>query len=199
MRDYLYLWHDPATKRLLASGIEFGDLIAELETGGGVLLLRHQFDGASLDHASRLDYLPTDELALLIEDKPYGYGDFCWADFARGDSPPTLTDQAVAELTFFAHAMRPLADVEIAGLQNRLLCWAHDDGWYARLFYVEWTLVESMLRRLLTRLLTDVDTDRVLNRLRDGSGAVWCRSGSVLECEASEDMDAVLRKHLQAS
>src|SRR5262245_6740938 len=111
MRDYLYLLHDPKEKRLVASGIEFRDLVPELTTGGGVVLLRHNYADAMFDEQSRFEYVPPDGLARLAADDIYGYGDFCWADLGRGAALAALTDEAIANLTFFAHKTRPLRDV----------------------------------------------------------------------------------------
>jgi hypothetical protein len=81
MRGYLFLWHQPAERRLIASGIEFRDFVPQLETAGGIILLHHRFEEASFDPVSRFAFVPAAGLARLAAGDIHGYGDFCWADF----------------------------------------------------------------------------------------------------------------------
>ncbi|MBI5759939.1 MAG: hypothetical protein HZA46_15585 [Planctomycetales bacterium] len=140
--------------------------------------------------------MPHDELTLLAADDIYNYGDFCWADFGQGVALAALTDEAIAGLTFFAQQARPLCDVEIPGLANRFLCWTHDDGWYASIFYSDWRAVEALLRRLLLRLLSEDQASRTLESLGRDQSAFWCRRDTVFECERSDDIDKLMTKHL---
>src|SRR5687768_4396101 len=80
MRSYLYIWHSPEERRLVLSGAEFPDFQPDLTGGGGVVLLRHQFEQAGYDRSSRLFYAPPDQIPALAADNIYGYGDFVWAD-----------------------------------------------------------------------------------------------------------------------
>ena len=198
MRDYLYLWHQPRSRQLIASGIEFRDLVSGLASSG-LILLRHQFDDPSLDPVSRLEYVPATSLAELAGDDIYGYGDFCWVDFTRDTALAELSDQAVAELTFFAHMARPLRGVEIPGVGNRFLCWVHDDGWYARIFYSQWGNLSAILHHLFQGILNDEQADHTLRLLHRGKEAFWCRKGDVVSCERTEDIDALQRKYLPST
>jgi hypothetical protein len=195
MRDYLYLWHEPEKKRLIASGIEFRDVVPELLTAGGIVLLRHNFTEATFDARSHFEFVPSNGVTRIAADDIYGYGDFCWADFGRGVALAALNDEAIAELTFFAHIGRPLRDVMIPGLANRFLLWTHDDGWYAHVFYNDWRSVEGLLRRLLRRLVRAEETLLTLDSLRRSAIAFWCRRDSVHECEQSEDINSLQEKH----
>ena len=123
------------------------------------------------------------------------YGDFCWADYGAGVRLADLSDDAVAELAFFAHAARPLRRVAIPGLGNRLLCWSHDDGWYARIFYDHWDAVAPLLRRLLSELLDAEPAQAAYDRVRRGGTGIWCRAGSVTLCEATENVDRLQQMH----
>lgn len=195
MRDYLYAWHQPNSRRLVLSGVEFRDVAPELTAGGGVVLLRHRFDVASFDPTSRFEYAAGEDLSLLVREDVYSYGDFCWADIGADASLAQLSDQAIAELTFFAQLARPLVSPEIPGLGNRFLWWTHDDGWYARVFYREWRDVAGLLARLLKNLLADDLASETLKRVSRGETAWWCRRDAVAECEATEDIDALRRRH----
>ena len=198
MRDYLYLWNQPASQCLVVSGIEFRDLVPELATTGGVVLLRHRFDEASLDRESRLEFVAADQLARLAGDDIYGYGDFHFADFGRDTVLADLTDQAIAELLFFAHAARPLRRPGIPGLGNRLLYSAHDDGWHARIFYRSWDVIGHVLGTLLPRVVVAEETRRTLDVVRFGDAAVWCRGGHARDCEGTDDIDALQQEYLRS-
>jgi hypothetical protein len=196
VRNYLYLWHQPESKRLISSGIEFRDFIPELTTISGLVLVRHQYDEALLDPASGFEYVQADDLPRLAADDVYGYGDFCWADIGRDVELAGLSDQAIAELAFFGHMLRPFREVEIPGLDNRFLYYGHDDGWYARIFYHEWEPLGSILRRLLPDVLPEEQALRTLEMVRRGKDAFWCCQGSVIECAQTENIDALQHQYL---
>jgi hypothetical protein len=196
MRDYLYLWHQPQAKRLVASGIEFRDVVPELAGAGGVVLLRHKFSDVAFDVRSRFEFVPPERLAALAGDHPYDYGDFVWADFGRAVELGELPEESVAELTYFAHAARPLRGVEVPGLANRFLYWSHDDGWYAQIFYSHWPILAALLRRLLPAVLDERRALQTLESLSSREVAFWCRRGAAFECERSLDIDALQREHL---
>jgi hypothetical protein len=194
MRGNLYLWNQPAAKCLVVSGIEFRDMVPELENTGGVVLLRHRFDRASFDVATRLEFVTTDRLAVLADDDVYGYGDFCCVDFGADVTLSDLTDEALAELLFFAHLGRPLKGVHISELNNLFLYWSHDDGWFARIYYTRWAVIEETLRRPLSRLVSDARVQRTLNILQTGDAAFWCGRGHVVECDQTEDIDSLQQR-----
>lgn len=197
MRKYLYLWHQPEANRLVASGIEFRDFLPELASSGGIVLLRHRFDEATHDAASRFDYVSSAAFGTLNAEDVNGFGDFVWADFGREVSLEKLSDPAIAALAFFGHAARPLDGVvPIEGLANRRLCYAHDDGWYSRLFYRDWDALSPMLSRHLSALLDPASAATTLERVRRGETAAWCADGRVIACEGTEGIDALQNRHL---
>ena len=161
------------------------------------MLLRHQFGDAWRDTTSRLEFVPADELAQLASDDIYGYGDFCWADFARGVTLDDLSDASVAALTFFAHAARPLdGNACVAELGNRFLYWGHDDGWHLRLFYDRWDAAASVMAQLLGKVLPQKHASHVLEKVAWGDVAFWCDRRGAVECERSEDIDSLQQKFL---
>ena len=201
MRRYLYAWHTLSDRRLVLSGVEFSDLLPELDLRG-VILLRHDYDEVRHDRANRLQYVAAADVGDLAAENVYGFGDFCWADVGVGVRVSNLTDQAVAELMFFSHATRPLAGVEIPGLGNRLLWWAHDDGWFAYAYYTQWDVIEGVLRRSLATLLGEDEQRRVIEHIRRGDGAVWCNPNQVIDidpAEPREDIDRLQMKYMPRS
>ncbi|NQT15420.1 MAG: hypothetical protein HQ582_21870 [Planctomycetes bacterium] len=199
MRDYIYVYHEPENTRIVVSGIEFRDTLPELEPAGGVVLLRHDFADATYDAKSQFEFVTQVRLSQLAGDDIYGYGDFCWTDFGADVSLADLSDESIAELTFFAHQGRPLRSVAIPGLANRFLWWAHDDGWYARVFYRNWQIIESLLRRLMLGFIPEAHAQHTLESLSRGRGAFWCQHDTVVQCEQSEDINAIQAKHLTSA
>lgn len=195
MRDYLYVWHQPETKRLLLSGVVFADLLPELQGVGGLLLVRHQFDNARRDRHTQSDFVSSDQFPDLVADNIYGYGDFCWADYGAAVELEKLTDRSIAEIAFFRQVLRPLRNVEVGGLQNRFLAYSHDDGWYLRLFYSDWRFVETLVGRMLAKFLDKTTQFEATEKLRKSQMAYWIRQGSIQECEQTEDVDSVHDKY----
>jgi hypothetical protein len=192
MRDYLYLWHDPGQRRVVASGIELKDLAECTGAGGGLLLLAHEYSEASFDFSSRFDYVPRNELALLKEVDAYAWGDICWTDYA-GDSFPPLAPQDIAELLYFRHTGKPLGRVSFPSLRNKLLFSGHDDGWFLKIFNDLWPDVVELLAPL--PLLQDL---AVQDRVLDGrTGSFWIDQTGITEEEATYDIDSILNRRLK--
>jgi hypothetical protein len=72
---------------LVASGIEFADLLPLVDGAGGIILLRHDYDAATLDSKNGLEYVTPGELGTLAaQDDVYSYGDFVGVDAHGGVS-----------------------------------------------------------------------------------------------------------------
>ena len=99
-------------------------------------------------------------------------------------------------MTFFAHMHRPLHAVGVPALGNRFLVSAHDDGWYARIFYAHWNAIKPTLRRNISALLGEEQAQHTLARLGRGMIAFWIQRGQAFECGQTEDIDSLRRQHL---
>lgn len=187
MRDYLYIWNDPDQKFILASGIEFSDLSGAAAGDGGFLLLDHQSDVATYDPNSGFFFVPYSQSSSLAAEDIYSWGNFVWADFTQ-ETPPNLLKQEVAELLYFSHKGEPLAGASIAGLGNRFLAYAHDDGWYLKLYYSIWSEAANLLKSLVP--------SEVLAGLAAGEGAFWVRSGEAKAEKKTLDVDKILNANL---
>lgn len=72
MRDYLYLWHDPKNRRVVASGIQFADVVQGLaERLGGVVLLKHEYEDGIHDPTTRLDYVGNEGVVGVCDQDTY--------------------------------------------------------------------------------------------------------------------------------
>jgi hypothetical protein len=120
MRDYLYVWHDPNRRFLVASGIEFRDFLPHLKSQGGIILLDHQSAIATHDANTAFDFVRASGLSELAAENIYSWGKFVWADYA-GPTFPSISDIEIAELLFFAHKAKPLYEVLIPSVCNQFL------------------------------------------------------------------------------
>ena len=191
MRDYLYIWHDPAQRMLIASGMQLRDFLPALEAGGGVLLLKGDATAARLDARSGLPHVPRPHLAALAGEDAGAWGSHAWADYPHA-ALPALDGTAVAEARYFARHGQPLREPRIAAVGNRFLAWAHDDGWYLKLFYSAWDDAAQLLASAIPAALGTLD----LLALRLGDGGYWLRQGAVQAELKTHDIDSVLNRRL---
>ncbi|APA68491.1 hypothetical protein [Janthinobacterium sp. 1_2014MBL_MicDiv] len=191
MRNYLYIWHDPDQQMLVASGIEFGDFLPTLGEAGGVLLLKGDAAAAQYDAPSGLQHVSQMQLAALAREDMASWGSHAWADYQDAALPP-LGDMDVAEAVFFAHRGRALRRPRIPGLGNRFLAYAHDDGWYLKLFYSAWDDVAQLLAGIVPAALGTLD----MQGLQQGDAGYWLRQGVVQAEVRTHDIDSVLNRRL---
>lgn len=190
MRDYLYIWHDLEQRALVASGIEFKDILPSLSPQGGVLLLEHESETATLDAGSSFGFVEAAGLSALAAEDIYAWGNFVWADCTAQEAP-WLSDDEIAELLFFVHKARPLREIALPKLGNKFLAYAHDDGWYLRLYYSDWNHIEALLGRFVPSLVA-----QQLSELGSGAHGLWIRNGRVTQEEKTDDIDRVINRQL---
>jgi hypothetical protein len=191
MRDYLYIFNDPKAKFILASGIEFKVLENHL-SGRGLFLLKHEYPDTGYDLQSRFEYLPSADIKELSKENIYGWGDFCWIDFL-GSPPFQLEKKTISELLYFAHTSEPLNASRFTELQNKFLCYIHDDGWYLKLYYNDWNDIAGLLKDVIPRLKGNCD---IIRDIEIGDEAYWISKGVAEPCDKTTDIDGILNKKL---
>ena len=75
----------------------------------------------------------------------YGYGDFCWVDFSKEKDLDELTKDEIAGLLFFSHLAKPLHNLP----KVRFAYYAHDDGWFNKLYVTHLQDYEILLSRVI--------------------------------------------------
>lgn len=183
MRHYLYLWHDPAARMLVASGIEFKDCMPALGKAGGIVL-RQGGAGTARKPAS-YQTLTHQQLPALAHEDIYAWGSHAWADWAG--APPASQDADVAAMLDHRGALTPLP-----ALRGRFLAFAHDDGWYLKLFYAAWRDVAALLAGTIPPSLGALD----LHALRQGDDGYWLQDGAVQVELKTHAIDSVLNRRL---
>ncbi len=128
-----------------------------------LILLKHKFDDARRNIHSGFDYVTPQEISRLLEDDVYGYGDFCWVDVQKEEALDQLTKMKIGELLTFAHLAEPLQVIP----KVRFAYYAHDDGWFNKLYVSDLEdykillskVIVSKLHRLTRRKIGDIPDD----------------------------------------
>ncbi|PHV33007.1 hypothetical protein CSQ94_12000 [Janthinobacterium sp. BJB312] len=183
MRHYLYIWHDPAEHMLVASGIEFKDCIAALGKADGIVLRRGS--AGTIKKPAAWQTLMRQQLSALAHEDIHAWGSHAWADWQG--APPAFDDAHVAAMLGHHGALAPLP-----ALRSRFLAFAHDDGWYLKLFYREWDDAAALLAGAIAPRLGTLD----MAALQQGADGYWLQDG-VLQVELkTNDIDSVLNRRL---
>ena len=131
IRDLIYVNSNLKEKYFYSYGIEFKEFMnAVSDPPDNLILLKHNFNGADWNQHTRFDIVTKNEIDQLINDNVYNYGDFCWVDFLSEDDLNRMNNEEIAELLFFGHLANPLRKLPI----TRFAYYAHDDGWFNKLF-----------------------------------------------------------------
>ena len=147
IRDLIYVSGEHQTNCFCSYGIEFHEFMNSVNNRPeNLLLLKHNFANAKWNQHSRFDYVTQKEINELIEDNVYGYGDFCWVDFASEEDLDALSNIQIAELLFFGHLGMPLYNLP----KTRFSYFAHDDGWFNKLYVTDLYDYEIILARVIT-------------------------------------------------
>ncbi|MCD9024161.1 hypothetical protein [Cohnella silvisoli] len=146
IRDLIYVSSEYQTNCFYSYGVEFHEFMDCVDNRPeNLLLLKHNFDSAQLNQYSRFDYVTKQEINELIEDNVYCYGDFCWVDFSKEEDLDALSNNHIAELLFFGHLAKPLHNIP----KERFAYFAHDDGWFNKLYVTELNDYEILLARII--------------------------------------------------
>lgn len=183
MRQYLYIWHDPAERMLVASGIEFKDFLPALGESGGIVLRRGS--AGTIKKPAAWQTLARQQLAALAQEDLHACGSHAWADWQG--AAPAVHEADVAAMLDHRGALAPLP-----ALRGRFLAFAHDDGWYLKLFYGEWDDAAALLAGAIPPGLGTLD----LEALQQGGDGYWLQDGMVNLELTTHDIDSVLNRRL---
>lgn len=183
MRHYLYLWHDPEERMIVASGIEFKDVIPALLDADGIVLRKGGAGTARKPAAWQS--VARQQLPPLAREDLYACGSHAWADYHG--APPASGDADVAAMLGHRGPPGPLP-----ALRGRFLAFAHDDGWYLKLLYAAWDDVVRLLAGAIPPALGALDMDA----LQRGGDGYWLQDGAVRAELKTHDIDAVLNRRL---
>lgn len=183
MRHYLYIWHDPAERMLVASGIEFKDVIPALGEVDGIVLRKGS--AGTIKKPAAFHTLARQQLPALALEDMHALGSHAWADWQG--APPASLDAEVAATLDHRGALTPLP-----ALQGRFLAFAHDDGWYLKLFYGKWNDMAALLAGAIPPALGALD----MAALQQGGDGYWLQDGTVQVELKTHAIDSVLNRRL---
>ena len=193
MRKYLYIWHVPEQHLIVASGIEFTDLVDHITLSSGLILLSHGYYNANYDKSSRFDFIEKNDIRELQSKDIYSWGDFCWVDY-NSESFPKISKKEIAELLFFSHMAEPFENIIYSSLKNKFLCYSHDDGWFLKLYYKNWNDINALIKSLNI----SCNKDELIKSLISQRHAFWVHGDSIEKEETTFDIDSILNKRLKA-
>lgn len=191
LAPYLYIWNDPSSGSLVASGLHFRDFAPALDNGRGVVLLKHASIKARKNQISGYAYVDAAGISQLATEDIYSWGDFYWADCTLVDLPEIPLED-LSSLSHFSVAASPLHSARIKSLENNLLVAAHDDGWYVRIFYVSW---DPIRRIVLSRVPTMTEDE--MGILESGAAGLWVQNGIISVEEKTFNVDVVINRQLR--
>ena len=136
VRDIIYIHINEREHYTITYGIEFAQFAQFLSDSlNNLLLLKHRFEDGDFNMHTLHEYVPKEKLKKLMEDEVYGYGDFCWIDFEEEEALNELPSQSIAELLYLGHLKEHLKLPFYNHLSNRYVYLAHDDGWFNKTYY----------------------------------------------------------------
>ena len=147
----IYVKSYPERHEVLFSGLKFVDFIECVPTIENILLLKDNFYKAEKSWSKFNLVEGGDQIAKLMLDDIYNYGDFCFVDYADISLINQINDEQIAELLYLSHMFKPLKSPFFEVLQNRFAYLAHDDGWYCKLYCKDQQVPISMVMNKLQK------------------------------------------------
>lgn len=164
LRDVIYINRNKEENLITYHGIEFNEFLPALPRPlKDILLIKHQFSGGEYSLPTRFDFVNNLDFHELLEDNVYSYGDFCWLDFEDINSLDLLNKQEVAELLYFGHLAVPVEKIFFDKLNNRFAYWAHDDGWYNKIYCRDLEEFTTTLHNVIIKRLLNSERMKIYN------------------------------------
>lgn len=189
MRNYIYIWNDPIEKYLIISGIEFKDFKYILNNNHGYILLDHNSEYCKYDTDTGFDYIMENEIQKVREENIYSWGNCTWVDFI-GETIPKISEQEIAELLYFKHRAKPLNSIKISSLKNYFLAYAHDDGWFLKIYYNDWSYTKIIVELINKKMKCILNIEELFK----GIDAFWIKKGIIEKEEKTLHIDNILQK-----
>ncbi|UTC76015.1 hypothetical protein E4O03_04720 [Treponema sp. OMZ 792] len=186
MREYVYIWNNPNKNYIIASGIEFKD-IANIDKN--YLLLSHESEIAEYDLNTRFDYIRSNKIDGLLKEDIYSFGNFSWVPYT-GETFPILSKKTVAELLYFNHITEPFDKIIFEELLNEYLAFAHDDGWFLKMYYDNFQFINKILEKINKKFSCYINT----SEFQKGLYAYWIDKNGIETEIISDDIDKILNK-----
>jgi hypothetical protein len=167
IRDLIYIHHNHFDQYVISYGIEFKEFMESIPIKlKNILLLKHRFNDAEFNMHTLLEFVPQEKMDRLLQDGVYGYGNFCWVDFANIEGLNDLNGQEIAELLYLGHLKQHLRQPFYQKLRNHFAYTAHDDGWFNKVYYRDLNEFYEMLGNAIGIKMNQLHTKKTLFSLR---------------------------------
>ncbi|WP_313804343.1 hypothetical protein [Cytobacillus sp.] len=167
VRDIIYIHINEREHYTITYGIEFAQFAQSLfATLNNLLLLKHRYEDGDFNMHTLHEFVPKEKLKKLMEEDVYGYGDFCWIDFEEEEALNELPSQAIAELLYLGHLKEHLKLPFYNHLSNRYVYLAHDDGWYNKTYYRDFSDFYSLLGEVIPEKMGQTKVEKTLFGLK---------------------------------
>jgi len=135
------------------SGITFKDFINYVPNPIENILLLEKIYISTKQHRKFELFEGGHDIAKLMLENIYSYGDFCFVDYADPNLPNHLTDEQIAELLYLRHMFKPLKSPFFEVLKNNFAYLSHDDGWYCKIYCKEQSVLSMLLANKIKSVL----------------------------------------------
>ncbi|SHS46816.1 Uncharacterised protein [Mycobacteroides abscessus subsp. abscessus] len=160
-RDLLYIFLNESEQYVLTHGIEFKEFARSLSDSlNHLLLIKHAYESGEFNRHTLLEYVPKEKLHRLMGEDVHGYGDFCWVDFEELEGVNALSGEEIAELLYMGHMKEQLKQPFNRHLRNRYGYFAHDDGWWNKVYYRTLTDFYRLLSDLVPEKLNEFKPEK---------------------------------------
>jgi hypothetical protein len=167
IRDIIYIHINEREQYTITYGIEFVEFAQSLlEKFNNLLLLKHNFDDGEFNMHTLHEFVPKERLNKLMADDVYGYGNFCWIDFEEEEALNELPSQTIAELLYLGHLKEHLKLPFYNHLSNRYVYLAHDDGWFNKTYYRDFSDLYQMLGEVIPEKMSQTKIEKTLLGLK---------------------------------
>jgi len=139
LRDVFYIYNYPEENYVIYYGMEFNEFKNyEPSKIKNILLLNATFINLynyDYNPHTRFVTIEQNNMNKFLKEDHYNFGDFVWVDYKESENLNRLSPNEIAELLHLGHKGEPLRSPFFDNLENRYVYYAHDDGWYCKLYY----------------------------------------------------------------
>jgi hypothetical protein len=147
LRDVFYINANMEEQYFIFYGMEFKEFIkCNPIKIDNILITDGKFVGNNFNNNWWLETVNGDEgFSELCNEDLYGLGNFHWIDYKDEISLDNCTSEEKAEVLYLSHFGEPLRTPFIDRINNNFFYFAHDDGWFCKLYSRDMSVFEEIL------------------------------------------------------
>jgi len=138
----------------VCSGIEFREFCNCFDLKM-LLLMRGHFH-ISENSVYRFTFVDENYMELLKSEDIHNYGDFAFVDLEDSKGYKNIPKQELAEIIYMQHMYEPFEKPFFPSTNNKFVYLAHDDGWYAKIYFREHTDFIKLLKYKISSVVPNI-------------------------------------------